>query len=145
MYAVAAMTDDTDHLLLIHEVIEAAHANLSEPVWDYLVGGAESETTLRRNRQAIDAVALRPRVLRDVSNVDCSATLLGGRMRIPVLLAPIGSLQDLHPGGGATVATCARAQGFHHMGEFAAAYRATFHEAPSDTLARGLQTGFLTG
>ncbi|MCK1733573.1 AraC family transcriptional regulator [Bradyrhizobium sp. 138] len=43
-------------------------------------------------------------------------------------------------GGGATVATCARAQGFHHMGEFAAAYRATFHEAPSDTLARGRQS-----
>ncbi|MEZ2141742.1 helix-turn-helix domain-containing protein [Bradyrhizobium sp. DN5] len=42
-------------------------------------------------------------------------------------------------GGGATVATCARAQGFHHLGEFAAAYRATFQEAPSDTLARGRQ------
>lgn len=38
--------------------------------------------------------------------------------------------------GGASVASCARAQGFHHLGEFAAAYRATFHEAPSDTLAR---------
>jgi len=43
-------------------------------------------------------------------------------------------------GGGATVATCARAQGFHHLGEFAAAYRATFHEAPSDTLARARHT-----
>jgi AraC family ethanolamine operon transcriptional activator len=43
--------------------------------------------------------------------------------------------------GGASVATCARAQGFHHLGEFAAAYRATFHEAPSDTLARARQTG----
>lgn len=42
---------------------------------------------------------------------------------------------------GASVATCARAQGFHHLGEFAAAYRATFHEAPSATLARGRQTG----
>ncbi|MGY8638813.1 helix-turn-helix domain-containing protein [Bradyrhizobium sp. 14AA] len=42
-------------------------------------------------------------------------------------------------GGGATVATCARAQGFHHLGEFAAVYRATFHETPSDTLARGRQ------
>ncbi|WP_426407684.1 helix-turn-helix domain-containing protein [Bradyrhizobium ganzhouense] len=43
--------------------------------------------------------------------------------------------------GGASVASCARAQGFHHLGEFAAAYRATFHEAPSDTLARARQTG----
>jgi AraC family ethanolamine operon transcriptional activator len=40
-------------------------------------------------------------------------------------------------GGGATVANCARSQGFHHLGEFAAAYRATFRENPSDTLARG--------
>jgi transcriptional regulator GlxA family with amidase domain len=48
-------------------------------------------------------------------------------------------------GGGANVATCARAQGFHHMGEFAAAYRATFHEAPSDTLARGRQAGPMAG
>jgi AraC-like DNA-binding protein len=48
-------------------------------------------------------------------------------------------------GGGANVATCARAQGFHHLGEFAAAYRATFHEAPSDTLARGRQAGPMAG
>lgn len=48
-------------------------------------------------------------------------------------------------GGGITVATCARAQGFHHLGEFAAAYRATFHEAPSDTLARGRQISFPAG
>ncbi|MCK1300677.1 MULTISPECIES: helix-turn-helix domain-containing protein [unclassified Bradyrhizobium] len=48
-------------------------------------------------------------------------------------------------GSGATVATCARAQGFHHLGEFAAAYRATFHEAPSDTLARGRQAGPTAG
>ncbi|MGY3035312.1 AraC-like DNA-binding protein [Bradyrhizobium sp. USDA 4354] len=48
-------------------------------------------------------------------------------------------------GGGVTVATCARAQGFHHLGEFAAAYRATFHEAPSDTLARGRQSGVRAG
>lgn len=48
-------------------------------------------------------------------------------------------------GGGITVAACARAQGFHHLGEFAAAYRATFHEAPSDTLARGRQISFSAG
>ncbi|MEK9282637.1 helix-turn-helix domain-containing protein [Bradyrhizobium sp. ISRA442] len=42
----------------------------------------------------------------------------------------------LRGGGSLTVACCARAHGFHHMGEFAAIYRATFNEAPSETLAR---------
>ncbi|MFT4121713.1 helix-turn-helix domain-containing protein [Bradyrhizobium sp.] len=42
--------------------------------------------------------------------------------------------------GGVTVATCARANGFHHLGEFAAAYRVTFRETPSDTLARSRRT-----
>jgi glycolate oxidase len=37
-------------------------------------------------------------VLRDVSEVDCTSTLLGQKLRIPVFLAPIGSLQDLEPG-----------------------------------------------
>ncbi len=48
-------------------------------------------------------------------------------------------------GGGVTVATCARAHGFHHLGEFAAAYRAIFHEAPSDTLSRGRRSGVSAG
>jgi AraC family ethanolamine operon transcriptional activator len=43
----------------------------------------------------------------------------------------------LKGGGGMTVASCARANGFHHMGEFAVAYRTTFKESPSETLARG--------
>lgn len=45
----------------------------------------------------------------------------------------------LKGGGGMTVTSCARAHGFHHMGEFAATYRAAFHEVPSETLARGRQ------
>jgi isopentenyl diphosphate isomerase/L-lactate dehydrogenase-like FMN-dependent dehydrogenase len=94
---------DSDFLVL-HEIVKAAKKNLSPEVWDYLVGGAETETTLKRNRQAIDSLAFRPRVLRDVSKVDCSTTLLGKKLRIPVFLAPIGSLQDLEPAGGAAAA-----------------------------------------
>lgn len=45
----------------------------------------------------------------------------------------------LMKGGAATVAACARAHGFHHMGEFAALYRATFNETPSATRARRRQ------
>ncbi len=61
------------------------------------VGGSESETTLRRNRHAFDKVAFRPRVLGDVSNVDPSNTFLGHKLRIPALLAPIGSCQVFDP------------------------------------------------
>ena len=98
------MSHANDDFLVLHEIVKAAKESLSPEVWDYLIGGAETETTLKRNRQAIDSLAFRPRVLRDVSNVDCSTTLFGKKLRIPVFLAPIGSLQDLEPGGGVTAA-----------------------------------------
>ena len=101
------MNENVDHLATLHEIVEQARGRLPDGVWNYLVGGAESETTMRRNRQALDSIAFRPRVLRDVSGVDCSTTLLGRTLSAPVLLAPIGSLQDLHPAGGAAVAEAA--------------------------------------
>jgi isopentenyl diphosphate isomerase/L-lactate dehydrogenase-like FMN-dependent dehydrogenase len=52
--------------LTIHEVIKQARLNLSQFSWDYLMGAASTETTLKRNRMAFDSIALRPRVLRDV-------------------------------------------------------------------------------
>ncbi len=84
----------------MHAIIDAARANLDDDVWDYVAGGSESETTLRRNRLAIDSLALRPRVLRDVSSIDPSGTLLGQRLRIPVVLAPLGGLETITPDGG---------------------------------------------
>src|SRR5918992_1373055 len=66
------------------EIIQAAHRNLPQDVWDYLSGGAESETTMRRNRLGFDSIALRPRVLVDVSKIDTSTVFLGKKLRIPV-------------------------------------------------------------
>lgn len=83
-----------------HSIIDAARRNLDDDVWDYVSGGAETETTARRNRLAIDSLALRPRVARDVSSVDPSGTLLGERLRIPVVLAPLGGLETITPDGG---------------------------------------------
>jgi isopentenyl diphosphate isomerase/L-lactate dehydrogenase-like FMN-dependent dehydrogenase len=42
------------------EIIQAARRNLPQDVWDYLTGGAESETTMRRNRYGFDSLGLRP-------------------------------------------------------------------------------------
>ncbi|MEK7770522.1 MAG: alpha-hydroxy acid oxidase [candidate division NC10 bacterium] len=91
----------------LHEIVKAARQNLEPGPWDYLIGGAESETTLRRNRQALDSIAFRPRVLRDVSRIDCTSTLFGRPVRIPVMVAPIGSIETFTPGGGATAAKAA--------------------------------------
>ena len=104
-----------DRFQTLHEIAKAARLHLKQGDWDYLMGGAESETTLRRNRQALDAVAFRPRVLRDVSKVDCTSTFLGRPVRIPVMLAPIGGLETFDPGGGATVGRASAEFGVPHM------------------------------
>jgi glycolate oxidase len=81
------------------EIIAKAHETLSAATWAYVAGAAESETTKRRNRDAIEEWAFRPRVLRNVSAIDISTRLMGSALRIPVLLAPIGSLQTIVTGG----------------------------------------------
>ena len=109
------MNKPDEEFVVLHELVKAARKRLPPRTWDYLTGGAETETTLRRNRQAIDAIAFRPRVLRDVLDVDCCTQLLGRPMRVPVMLAPIGSLQDLDPAGGAASARGAAQFGTVHM------------------------------
>jgi len=101
--------------LNLHELIVKARQNLNQNNWDYIIGGTETETTLRRNRMALDAVALRPRVLRDVSKIDTGVELLGRRLRLPIVLCPIGSLEGFHPEGAATVAQAAQEFGVAHM------------------------------
>ncbi len=107
----AALSETSGEFLTLHELVRTAKINLSANIWDYLVGGADSETTVKRNRQALDSLALRPRVLRDVSRIDCTGTLLGRALRLPLLLAPVGSLESFAPGGAATAATAAGAFG----------------------------------
>ncbi len=99
----------------LQEIVKAARQNLAPGPWDYLVGGAETETTLKRNRQALDAIAFRPRVLRDVSKIDCTASLLGRRIRTPVMLAPIGSIESFDAGGGAAAAKASAEFGVPQM------------------------------
>lgn len=88
----------------LHEVVRQARINLNANAWDYLAGGAETETTLRRNRLALDQIAFRPRVLNDVSEVDTASSFLGRDLTLPVCIAPVGSLETFHTDCGAAVA-----------------------------------------
>lgn len=82
-----------------HDIIEAAYQNLGTDAWNYICGAAESETTMRRNRMSLDCLAFRPKVLVDVGDVDVSTTFLGHKLRIPVMMAPMGGLQNYAEGG----------------------------------------------
>lgn len=106
---------DANEFQNLHEIVHKARQNLNQNNWDYIVGGTESETTLRRNRMAIDSIAFRPRVLRDVSKVDATTELFGRKLRLPVMLAPVGSLESFAAGGGATSTRAAHQFGIAHM------------------------------
>jgi glycolate oxidase len=95
----------------LHEIVAAARAKLDRNVWDYLIGGAETETTLRRNRLALDSLAFRPRILRNVNTTDTSTTFLGRKIAMPVALAPIGSIERFDAKGCAAVADATGAFG----------------------------------
>jgi isopentenyl diphosphate isomerase/L-lactate dehydrogenase-like FMN-dependent dehydrogenase len=99
----------------LHEIVHKARQNLNQNAWDYIVGGVETETTLRRNRTALDSIAFRPRVLRDVSKVDTSTQVLGRKLRLPIVLCPVGSLESFHPEGAEPVVKAAAEFGVAHM------------------------------
>jgi glycolate oxidase len=88
------------------QVVLAARRNLSQEAWNYLVGGAESETTIRRNRAAFDHWAFRAPALADVSDVQPSTSLLGQRLRVPVILAPLGYMPFMPAGPIAAAQAC---------------------------------------
>jgi L-lactate dehydrogenase (cytochrome) len=67
-----------------------AKARLPHFLFEYLDGGSYDEVTLRRNVEDLQSVALRQRVLRDVSAIDLSTELFGQRWAMPVGLGPVG-------------------------------------------------------
>ncbi len=105
----------TEQFLTLQEIVAAARSNLAPGPWSYLIGGAETETTVRRNRMALDSLAFRPRVLRDVSRIDSSSLFLKQKTRLPVFLAPIGGLESIAEGGAASAARAAAQFGVPQM------------------------------
>ena len=101
--------------LTLHEIIQKARQRLNHDNWDYIVGGTETETTVKRNRAALDRLAFKPRILRDVSEVKTGTTFLGRDLRLPVMLAPVGSLELFAPDSAVAAATAAHHFGIGHM------------------------------
>jgi L-lactate dehydrogenase (cytochrome) len=80
-------------------------------VFDYVDGAADDETSLRRSRQAFEEIEFRPKVLRDVSAVDTSTTILGQRSALPFAFAPTGFTRMMHHEGETACARVAARTG----------------------------------
>jgi 4-hydroxymandelate oxidase len=83
----------------LFEFEDVAKERLPKEEYDYIAGGATDEISVDRNRRAYASWALRPRVLRDVSVLDLSTTVLGTKVNLPVLIAPCGAHKRAHPEG----------------------------------------------
>ncbi|HYE93523.1 MAG TPA: alpha-hydroxy acid oxidase [Terriglobales bacterium] len=91
------------------EIRRAARARLSRDAWNFGAGGSETETTMRRNRRALDRLAIRQNVLVDVRKIDLTTSLLGVPLSWPVAVAPMGGLVLFHPQGDCEMARGAAA------------------------------------
>lgn len=96
---------------LLGTLRERARAELPVAHYDYFAGGAGDEQTLAENAAAWRRVWLRPRAMVDVGDVDTSCTLLGRRLALPLLLAPMAAQRLLHRDGEPAAARAAGAAG----------------------------------
>jgi len=94
----------------VFDLHEVARRNLSPAHYTFLSQGVEHEVTLRRNREAFSEIALVPRRLVDVRELDTRRELLGGTLSSPIALAPVGAQRAFHPEGELAVARAARAK-----------------------------------
>jgi L-lactate dehydrogenase (cytochrome) len=93
------VTVESPRVVNIGDLKRLARRRLPRMVFDYLDGGAEAEVTLRRNTEAFDAVTFRPRGAVSVGAVDLKTTVVGMRLELPLLLAPLGSSRLFYPRG----------------------------------------------
>ncbi|MGY0233123.1 alpha-hydroxy acid oxidase [Longispora urticae] len=98
-------------ILCVEDYQPIARDRLTPEVWDFVDGGSGAERTLAANRQAFADLALRPRVLVDVSDPDPRTTLLGAALATPVAVAPTAYHRLMHPEGELATARGAGAAG----------------------------------
>ena len=95
----------------IEDLRRLAERRLPQAVFDYLDGGAESETSLRENRRAFESIIFRPRNAVAVPKCDLRVKVLGTELALPAILAPIGYSRLMHPEG-----ECASSRGAGNAG-----------------------------
>ncbi len=102
---------DSPRVVNIADLRLLAERRLPRAVFDYIDGGADAEFTLRENCRVFDDVILRPRNAVAIPRCDLHVTVLGNRLELPFLLAPVGSSRMFYPRGEEAAARAAGAAG----------------------------------
>jgi isopentenyl diphosphate isomerase/L-lactate dehydrogenase-like FMN-dependent dehydrogenase len=92
----------------VYDLREIAKRRTPKAPFDYTDGSADQEISLARARQAFEDIQFQPNVLRDVSDVDLSSTVLGKKMAMPFGIAPTGFTRMMHTEG--EIAGCQAAE-----------------------------------
>lgn len=95
----------------IHDLRAIAKKHTPNAPFDYVDGAAETETSLTRARRLFSDIEFRPHVLRDVSHVDLTCTILGQPSTLPLIFAPTGFTRMMHHEGEPSVAKAAARAG----------------------------------
>jgi L-lactate dehydrogenase (cytochrome) len=90
-----------------HDFHRLARAHLPGPIFDYIEGAADDETTFRRNTTAFEACDLVPNVLAGVEQIDMSVTVMGQKLAMPVYCSPTALQRLYHHEGERAVAAAA--------------------------------------
>jgi len=97
--------------LTVADLRDIAQRRTPKAAFDYTEGAAEAEISLKRARQAFEDIQFTPSILRDVSTVDMSSEVLGGRVALPFGIAPTGFTRMMQTEGEIAGAGAAAAAG----------------------------------
>lgn len=97
--------------VVVEDFIELSRQKLPRPSWEYISTGSEDQVTLADNVDAFRRIGLLPPVLHGVGQADLSTTVLGQKIDMPVMLAPVAGLRMFHPDGALASARAARDAG----------------------------------
>lgn len=106
-----AVPESLDEVLDVFQMERLARKAVDLETWHFIVNGSDDMRTMDANRTAYEAWQMRVRRLVDVSRVDTSVELLGQKLPTPLLLAPAGAQQTIHPDGEVATMRGASARG----------------------------------
>jgi 4-hydroxymandelate oxidase len=97
--------------MTLEEIKALAGQKVKPEVWEWVNGGTETESTLQRNRLALEKILLRLKVIHGLETVNTSVTILGQTVKTPVIVAPFARMNRVHPEAEMAIAKGAKKAG----------------------------------